>query len=217
MKTLLRSILVAAALVAVVGPVRAVGPVDGEITALYWGSDTKMSTLDEGSGAAGGRAEVWFFKKFGASAARFSPSPEGTLTGSDLGYTNLDLKWRLLSPTKNNFVAFGAGWEKFSVDGLPDGDSDGMRVVAEGRLGLVKILYCYGRAAYLPSLSDLDTGAARLNHGKGREAEVGLQVKPMPFMQFFVGYRQNKTRFESSGGDVDFDSTGPVAGFGFNF
>ncbi len=217
MKTLLRLILFASVLIVVAGPVRALGPVDGEISALYWGSDTRTNAADEGSGAAGGRAEAWFFKKFGASVARFAPSPEGALASTELGYTNLDLKWRLLSPTQNNFVALGAGWQKFSVAGLPDGDSDGVRIVAEGRVGIVKVLYFYGRTAYLPSLSDLDTGVERLSHGTGREAEIGLQLKPWPFMQFFAGYRQTKIQFTSSVGDVDIDSAGPVAGFGVSF
>lgn len=218
MKTSLRcALLSAAVLAATCVPAFALGPVDGEVTALYWGSQTSISTIDESSGAPGGRADLWFWQRWGASAALFQPSPEGDLTGEDIGYANVDLKWRLLSPTQNNFLAFGAGWEKFTLDGVTTASSDGVRVVAEGRVGIVKMLYFYGRAAYVPSLSDLDTGAGVLTDGKGSEGEVGLQLKPFPYMQFFAGYRQNKTEFTSSTGDLAFENKGPVVGLGVNF
>jgi hypothetical protein len=212
-----RALFCAAALAAAIVPAFALGPVDGEVSALYWGSKTEIATLDEGSGAPGGRADLWFFDRWGASAAMFEPSPEGDLAGSDIGYANVDLKWRFLSATRNNFLAIGAGWERFTLDGLAEGESDGVRVVAEGRVGIVKVLYFYGRAAYLPSLSDLDTGTVVLTDGSGSEGEVGLQLKPWPFVQFFAGWRQNKTEFRSVAGDLSFENKGPVVGMGVNF
>jgi hypothetical protein len=218
MKPSLRSVLLSAvALATALAPAQAVGPVDGEVTALYWESETEFDAIVEGSGAPGARADLWFWDRWGASAALFEPSPEGALDGSDLGYANIDLKWRFLSASQNNFLAIGAGWERFTLDGVTEGTSDGVRVLAEGRVGIVKILYFYGRAAYLPELSDLDTGTVVLTNGKGQEGEAGLQLKPLPFLQIFAGYRVNETEFDTPAGPLELKNEGPVVGLGVNF
>ena len=200
-------------------PAWALGPVDGEVTVLYWNSDTDAFGASESSSAVGGRAELWFIKKLGVSAGIYRPEPDGSLDGLEFDYKNLDVKWRLISPTENNFLAVGAGWQLVDIDfGGFDTDTSGLRLVAEGRVGLVNILYLYGRAAYLPSLDDLDTGLITLTDGKGKEFEFGLQLKPMPFIQFFAGFRSHEDNFEGPfGADVDFKHDGIVAGAGVNF
>jgi hypothetical protein len=204
-------ILVAAVVVAglAMGPSLAAGPVDGEITAVYWLSDTKfdLAGLDSGSEkseAIGFRAELWFVKKLGVSAGLFPAE----LADSDetIDYNNLDVKWRLLSPTENNFLAIGAGWQQIDVDSE---DTGGVRVVLDGRVALVGFLYFYGRAAYVPSLSDVGD----LRGGSMTELEAGLMIKPAPFIQLFAGYRSNDVGFDG----VDWTTDGAVAGVGVNF
>jgi hypothetical protein len=198
-------------------PARALGPVDLEVTALFWNSDTEVLGVSESSGEVGGRAEIWF-KKLGASAALFRPRPEGALSDLDFDYTNLDVKWKLISPTENNFIALGAGYQNVDVTagGLSD-DSTGPRLVAEGRVGLTAILYFYGRGAYMPDLSDLEEGTVTLTNGSGFEYEFGLQVKPFPFLQLFGGFRSHKNEYDVPLGTTEFKHDGIVVGGGVNF
>jgi hypothetical protein len=203
--------IVAAVVVAslAIAPSLAAGPVDGEITAVYWLSDTKFDVTGEDTGtekseAIGFRAELWFVKKLGVSAGLFAAD----LADSDetIDYNNLDVKWRVLSPTENNFLAIGAGWQQIDVGGE---DTGGVRIVVDGRVALVGFLYFYGRAAYVPSLSDVDG----LEGGSMTELEAGLMIKPAPFLQLFAGYRSNDVGFDG----VDWTTDGLVGGIGFNF
>lgn len=198
----------------------AAGPVDGEVTALYWGSNTTIDTApSEHSYDAAARAELWFVKKVGLSVSWYRPQPAEALGQVDsMQYANLDLTWRFLSPTKNNFFALGAGWQQVSaVDAFADDSTSGPRVVVEGRVCFVKVLYGYGRGAWLPTLKDWDLLGTPMTDGTGYEAEAGLQIKPMAFMQIFLAYRMSHSEFTSIGGAFDVDHDGPVVGFGVNF
>jgi hypothetical protein len=220
MKVALRWIAPAVLAAASFSPTVAAGPVAGEVTALYWASNSTIDTApSEHSYDAAARAELWFVKKLGLSVSWYRPQPEDALGQVDtMQYANLDLKWRFLSATKNNFFALGAGWQQLdAADGFADDSTAGPRVVAEGRVSFVKILYGYGRAAWLPTLKDWDLFGVPMTDGKGYEAEAGLQIKPTAFMQIFLAYRLSHTAFESVGGAVDVDHDGPVVGFGFNF
>ena len=207
--------LIAAALA--IAPARAVGPVDVEITALGWMSDTDVNGVKESSEAPAARAEVWIVDRFGVSLGYFAPRPGGDLDGFDLTYTNLDLKYRFLSVSRNNFFAVGAGWEQ--IDPKVNGVSkvQGARLAAEGRVGIVKILYFYGRAGYLPKLDDLEIDGTTFTDGKGWDAEAGLQIKPFAFVQFFFGFRTDSLGYRSPEGDLDVKNSGPVVGVGVNF
>ncbi len=192
-----------------VAPSLAAGPVDGEVTAVYWLSDTEVDlgngeSDSVGSEAIGFRAELWFIEKLGVSAGLFAADLEGS--DETVDYNNLDVKWRLLSPTENNFLAVGAGWQQIDVGSE---DTGGVRVVADGRVGLVGFLYFYGRAAYVPSLSDV----GELSGGSMTELEAGLMIKPAPFLQLFAGYRSNDVSFDA----MDWTTDGFVAGVGVNF
>ncbi len=216
MKMLRLAAIALAALAASLGtaPALALGPVDGEVTALYWDSDTDVSGVSEGSGDVAARAELWFFKKWGVSAGYFQPSPEG----ADMEYLNLDAKYRVFSPTEGNFLAVGLGWQTVDLSGGGESaDTSGPRVVAEGRFS-VKIVYLYGRVAWLPKLDDIEIGEGSLTNGDGQELEAGIQIKPFPFFQIFAGYRANKMSFDApEGGTFEIENKGPIAGIGFNF
>jgi len=199
---------VVAALAAAV-PVAAAGPVDGEVTAFYWLSETTSEfdgspSFKEDSDDLGFRGELWFFKRLGVSAGMYSAD----LADSDetVDYTNLDVEWRLISPSENNFFAVGVGWQKIDVG---DDDTSGPRVVVEGRVALVGILYFYGRGAYAPDLDDVGPATG----GKASEYDLGVMIKPAPFLQIFAGYRSNRVSFDG----FDWDTTGPIAGVGINF
>lgn len=221
---LLRITLLVLATMALSSPALALGPVDGEVTALYWMSKTEVETSEDVEGEeedsedVGGRAELWFMKKFGVSAAMYGIDPEGTLEGTDIDQRQLDVKWRLISPTENNFLAIGAGWQQIDFSGDIDDETSGPRLVVEGRLGLVGILYAYGRGAYLPDLDDFTIDDVPLTDGSGHEIEAGVQLKPFPFIQVFAGWRQTGMTFDTPLGDeLEIDSSGPVAGVGINF
>jgi hypothetical protein len=217
MKGTLRLLVLAVIVLGASVPVRALGPLDVEVTALFWNSDTEVLGVSESSGEVGARAEVWF-KRLGASAAYFQPKPEGLLSDLDFEYTNLDVKWKFIAPTENNFFALGAGYQSVDLAGGGfDDDSTGARLVAEGRVGLTGILYFYGRGAYMPELSDIETGTVSLTNGSGFEYEFGLQLKPFPFLQLFGGFRSHKNEYDVPLGTTEFKHDGIVVGGGVNF
>jgi hypothetical protein len=215
--TPIASLLATLCALAATPPARAAGPVSGELTALWWTSDSSITSTSEGSSAGGGRADLWFIDKVGLAGSLFAANPGGTMSGNDLRWAQADVKWRWMSLSKNNFIATGLGWERLSVDGLDDNISTGPRLVVEGRAGIVRILYFYGRGAWMPKLSDIGSTAASLTNGNGREAEAGFQIKPWPFVQFFVGYRYDYAGYDSPVGPIDIETKGPVVGTGFNF
>lgn len=225
MKLVLRSLAAAALATAAASSALAAGPVSGEVTALYWASNTTIADSEsEHSYDAAARAELWFVKKFGLAAAWYRPQPENApaVGVESMQYANLDLKWRFLSPTKNNFLALGAGWQQVDVSGgyafAGDESTSGPRILVEGRACFVKVLYGYARGAWLPTLADWTSSAAGdLRDGDGYEAEAGLQIKPTAFIQIFLAYRMSHTSFVGAAGSVDFDHDGPVVGFGVNF
>jgi len=218
MKRTLR--LLALATVAVLGsrlPAFALGPVDLAVTAYYWNADSEVLNQKESSGDVGGRAELWF-KRIGATGEYFRLSPGGSLSDLDFTYASLDVEWKLLDLTENNFLAVGAGYEKMDLKGNTiDDNSSGPRVMAEGRVGLTSILWFYGRAAYMPDMSDLDAGTVQFTNGSAFEYEFGLQLKPFPFLQLYGGYRQHKDDFDVPLGTTTIKHDGILVGAGVNF
>lgn len=204
-----------AAAVLACAPAFALGPVDVEAGVFYWASDTSVGDVKENSDAPGAWGEVWFAKKIGVAVSRYQARPDGVLDGQDANFTAIDLKWRFLSATRNNYFALGAGWEKAD---LADDSTSSVRLTAEGRVS-IKVVSIYGRAAYLPSLADVDYGGGRLKGDKGREVEAGLAVKPVPFFYVYAGYKSNRLDFEdaATGVKANVEVKGPVAGVGFNF
>lgn len=208
MKKLAGVVAIAAAVFVLgTGSAVAMGPVDGEVTAMYWMSETEVDvgfgSASEDSEDIGFRGELWFMKKLGVSVALFSADLEDS--DATIDYNNLDVKWRVLSPTENNFLAVGAGWQQIDLDG---DDADGFRVVVEGRVAIVGIVYFYGRGAHAP---ELDADGI---DGDMTELEAGVMVKPAPFLQLFGGYRSNDMSFD---GGIDLTTDGFVIGAGVNF
>lgn len=180
------------------GPVLAAGPIDGEVSAVWWANDfdTKSETASTSTdaGAPGLRAEMWMFNRYGLRASQFGSDPDGS-DGAD--YTSVDVMWRALSPTENNFLAVGLGWQQMDVDGLDEATS-GARVTVEGRVSLMGMLYAYGHGSYLPSLSDTDAADPQQGEFRdldGYEYELGVAWNAMPFMDVHAGYRVNNMSF----------------------
>jgi hypothetical protein len=180
------------------GPVLAAGPIDGEVSTVWWANDfdTKSETASTSSdaGAPGLRAELWMLNRYGLRASRFGSDPDGS-DGAD--YTSVDVMWRALSPTENNFVAVGLGWQQMDVEGLDEATS-GARVTVEGRVSLMGMLYAYGHGSFLPSLSDTDAADPQQGQFEDLDAyeyELGVAWNAMPFMDVHAGYRVNNLSF----------------------
>jgi hypothetical protein len=209
-------------------PALAVGPVDGEVNALWWVNDTDVKTQAgsaSGDGDAPGlRAEVWMFERYGVRAAQFSSDVSELGMNDSNDYTSIDLMWKAFAPTEHNFVAFGAGYEEMDLGLLGlDGDTSGVRLTAEGRVGFIGALYGYAQGAYLPSLGDTPSVVPLVSFRDmdGLEYELGISWKFMPFASLRAGYRQTSIDFTQSNGVTNFDgtaeSTGFVAGVGAHF
>jgi len=191
----------------------ALGPVDGEVAVLYWTGDAEFGGESVDVDGPGVRAELWFFKNFGVSAELFKMEADSE---GDLDYTNLDIKWRPISPTENSFFALGAGWQQIDLEGA---EASGLRLVAEGRVGLAGIVYGYGRVAYFPSLGDLKVGGETVaTDVDGHEFDLGIAVEPMPFLSLWAGYRINNIDLNiGEGGSTSLETSGFYAGAGFHF
>jgi hypothetical protein len=179
-------------------PLFAAGPIDGEVSAVWWANDfetkSQTATTSEDAGAPGLRAELWMLERYGVRACQYGSDPSGS-DGAD--YTSVDVMWRAFSPTENNFVALGLGWQQMDIDGLAD-ETSGMRVALEGRVGLMDMLYAYGHGSYLPSLDDVD--AVDPTFGRYRdldayEYELGVAWNAAPFVNVHAGYRVNNVSF----------------------
>lgn len=188
-----------------VAPAWAVGPVDGEIGAIWWQNDFESTggstNVSDEASAPGFRAELWFAKKFGVRAATFNADVDNiNVESSD--YTSVDVLYKLFAPTKNNFIALGAGWQEMDLEsiGVADGTS-GARISAEGRVGLIGMVHVYGQGSYLPELDDapaMNSADGMFREIEGMEYEVGLSWKMFPFVAAKAGYRVT---------DVDFTRT----------
>jgi hypothetical protein len=187
-------------------PAAAAGPVDGEVTVYYWLSETDLDGVQADSGAPGGRASLWM-QRLGVSGAVFRPDPESPLEPLERDDLQLDVQWRIVNVTENNWLALGAGWQAVEFAEGGEAETSGVRLTAEGRVG------------YLPDLDDLVLQGTSLTGGKGHEVEVGVQLKPFPFVQFFAGFRQRQMTFDlpASGGETEIEDSGFFAAAGVNF
>jgi hypothetical protein len=179
-------------------PLLAAGPVNGEVSAVWWANDLETSgqttNSSEDGSAPGLRAEMWMLERYGLRATRFGSDTNGS-QGAD--YTSLDVMWRALSPTQNNFVAVGVGWQQLDLQGFAE-QTSGMRVALEGRVGLMDMLYAYGHGSYLPSLDDtnaIDPTLGRFEDLDAYEYEMGVAWNATPFLNVHAGYRVNTVNF----------------------
>jgi hypothetical protein len=210
--------LLALATVCVLGsavPVRALGPVDLEVTDPVLEPDTEVLGVSEASGDVGARAEMWI-TRFGVSASFYQYTPEDSLSSLDFQYTNLDAKWKLISPTENNFFALGVGYQKIDLDSSGFSDSsEGPRLVAEGRVGLTNLLYFYGRGAYMPDLP-ISTRAWGRHRRLGHSTSLAWVGEALPSSSSSEA-TASTDEYETGIGNTEFKHDGLVAGAGVNF
>lgn len=204
----------------------AAAAVDGEVELRYWQNDVKLGGdgSDESAGApgAGLRAEIALIKRLAFAFEYFELTGEDEFDGTDITEWNLDAKWRIVAPSENTFFALGLGYGTFEVgDSGESFDSDGFRIVADGRFGFIGILYVYGRLAYMPSLSDLTIDGFTFAEGDNAyNFEIGLGIEPIPILSLWVGYRMDEYKFKEPGGGsgrLSLENSGAFLGAGIHF
>ena len=204
----------AAIALAAAAPAAALGPLDIELQVNWWEAESDVDGAVEDSGAPGGRVDLWFGNRVGASAGYAQTEPGGFLEGEELVYSNLDLKFRLFNVADNGYLAVGGGWQK--VD-LFDETTDGPRASVDGRVGFVGVLYGYARGAYYFGLGDIESDDGDVEVDDGWEAEAGLALHPLPFLWFYGGWRKNSVEFTGDFGPTRVQNEGWVGGIGVTF
>jgi hypothetical protein len=195
-------------------PAKAIGPVDVEVGAGYWDADTEIVNVSESAAAPALFGNVWMKNALGFGVSRYEAVPEGTLDGADTEYTAVDAKWRFMNATRNNFVAVGAGIEQV---GVVDDNTVAPRVLVEGRAS-VKMVYFFGKAAYLPTMGSMNIEGAEYDGKTGTEFEAGVGVHPIPLLSINLSYKANSVDLESPiFGSVTIDNKGPMLGLVFSF
>lgn len=224
---LLAGLVVAAATL----PALAIGPIDGEIGAVYWANeyDTRgglASLASEDANAPGYRAEVWLFERYGLRAGVYTSDLEDVGMESS-EYASVDLLWKAFAPSKNNFLAVGAGWQEMDLTAVGlDGETSGGRLSVEGRVS-AGFVYFYGQGSFLPEMDDAESSTGtdgRFEELTGHEVEVGVSWKLLPFVSLRTGYRTHsmefvRTDFDLLGSEIDgeVESSGFLAGVTIRF
>jgi len=185
----------------------AAGPVDGEVGINWWANDFDADIGDGevDAGAVGGHLQLWWNETWGVKGALYRSDLADSGSAGDVDYLSVDLKRRLISVTEHNYLAAGVGYERLDLRG---GDTQGLRLLAEGRVGVVGAVWVYGHAAWMPVFDDT---AAREDQD-AMELEAGIGFSPLPFMKLSAGWRQfeldftdtttNSGRSNSAGGPV---------------
>ena len=214
-RILIAGVCLSVAVLAATSRAHAIGPVDAEVGLAYWNAETEATgSTSENAAAPAGFGNVWLKNALGFGVSRYEASPEGTLQGADSDFTAVDAKWRFLNATRNNFVAVGLGAEKV---GIVDDSTTAARIVVEGRVS-IKMVYVYGKGAYLPSLGDMTISGVTYDGKTGTELEAGVAVHPIPLLSVYAAYKSNSIDLTSPiFGDVSLDNKGPVAGMIFSF
>lgn len=195
-------------------PAKAIGPVDVEVGAGYWDADTEIVNVSESASAPALFGNVWMKNALGFGVSRYEAVPTGQLDGADTDYTAVDAKWRFMNATRNNFVAVGAGVEQV---GVVDDSTVAPRVMVEGRAS-VKMVYFFGKAAYLPSMGTMNIQGQEYDGKTGTEFEAGVGVHPIPLLSINLSYKANSVDLESPiFGSVSIDNKGPMLGLVFSF
>ena len=178
----------------------ALGPVDGEIGFALWNNEfeTDISAGEIDAGSLMLHGEVWLGDRWGLRAAWFDSDLESTAF-SDQSRLQVEVRRRLLKATDNNFFALGAGLEKIELEN--GSDSNGLRLSAEGRLGLPGPVFLFGRYSWIPILED----AGNFENVSATEFDAGIHVTPIPFVSLRAGYLQY---------ELDYDDTAAASGSG---
>lgn len=188
--------LVAAGLFLLSGKLHAAGPLDAEAGLLLWFPDVDTSDISAISAdGQGSYADLWWSNSWGLSADYFEVDPDfGGL--ADTTSFSLDIKRRLISPTENNYIALGAGWEDNELVG--GGSAEGPRLLVEARAGL-GIVFAYGKLAWMPDLGD----SGVFSDLEGTETDLGVSITPFPLVNFRIGYRKFETDFNGGSFQAD--------------
>jgi hypothetical protein len=185
----------AALLLLVAGPALAVGPVDLEVGAVWWQSETEIEsgsmseTYD--SEAPGAHAQLWV-GNWGVNADWFETSIDEGGVDVDGTWFNVDVR-RQWAFTENNYFAVGVGWQMIDYD---EWDTSGLRVSAEGRVGLFGLVMGYAEAGFYPELDDIEDGDMVGEDVMGYDVEVGVMIHPAPFLRLRAGYRMSSLEFD---------------------
>lgn len=204
-----RAIAVVLTLMALPGSaVLAAGPVDGEATLNWWANDFDADVGDSeiDAGAFGGTAELWWNQSWGLKGALYRSDLADSGGNDDSDYLSIDLKRRLISPTENNYIAAGLGYERLSLD---SGDNtQGVRLLVEGRLGVAGTVYAYGESAWMPAFED----TSEREDLDAVEFELGVGFSPLPFMTVSGGWRKFALDFTdtATGSGRQTSASGPV-------
>ncbi len=188
--------------------------IDGSFNLAWWSNNFSANALDASfdAGTVGAEAEVWWSQRWGLKGSLFKSDVLESNSKEGPDFLSVDLKRRLISPTKNSFLAVGLGWE--SMDLGKGADTQGPRFLLQGSLGLTPVLAIYGHTAWLPVMGDSE----QLNDPRGFEFEAGIALNPFPFLSLRAGYRQFNLDFKSlEGADEASKSKGVILGAGVEF
>ncbi len=229
------TITLAVLLFAFVSPALALGPVDVEVGAAYWLSDTSLDFAGESLSADSADMNLWgqiWVTKWGAKAAIYKTDLDHKeFDGSfQIDYTSLDLRYKVLELTDNNFIAVGVGYQKVEFDSVDASslDTTGWRVSTEAHIGLGRMINFYGDGAYYFGLDDISQeGDTLARDPSGWELEVGVSFKPAPFLNIRAGYRKSSLDMDILDGGprkdmpstygYSIDSDGFILGVSANF
>lgn len=200
-----------------VAPAMALGPVDVEAGVVYWMQDVDFQTGAAGLTLDGDDiglfAEIWI-GDIAIRGAQYSTDVGEQGLDFTIDWQSIDVRWKALELTDSNYVAIGAGVQRITIEGLGgNDDSSGFRVSAAARFGLGRLFAIYGDAAYYVSMDDFSNGT----NVDGYEAEVGLSVKPAPFLNIRAGYRKSSVDYTLGSVDREIAPDGFLAGVTVNF
>ena len=188
--------------------------VDGSAYLSWWSNNFSANALDASfdAGTVGAEGEVWWAQKWGIKGSLYKSDVVESNSREGPDFLSVDIKRRLISPTENNFLALGLGWQ--DVEFGKGVDTQGYRLLLQGGLGLTPVLSIYGHTAWLPGMVESD----ELEDPKGLEFEAGIALKPFPFISFRAGYRTFKLDYVSiQGANETSKSKGVIIGAGVTF
>jgi hypothetical protein len=198
-------------------PVFAIGPVDVEIGGFAWQNDLELRDgtgvlVKESGDAAAFMAGAWI-KRFGVRVSHYESDTDNI---GDVKYDQAELLFKVAQFGENDYVAVGAGAQRLSLDfGDAEDDTTGVRVLVEGRVGIVGMLYGYAYLSVSPDLGDLEN--LGLRDVEGRERELGVGIHPFPFLWVRGGYREVSFDLKDAVGEPEIESSGFVLGAVISF
>lgn len=190
----------------------ALGPVDGEIGIGWWANDFEadFANADIDAGSTFIYGEGWLGDHWGIRGAWYDSDLEGEGFDNQTRY-NLELRRKFFGITDNNFVALGAGLENIDLEN--GSDTQGLRLSAEGRLGIPGPFFFYGRIAWIPEMSD----AGNFEDISGRELDLGIHITPFPFISLRLGYQDYELDYDRPGGNGGSSTSGAYLGLGLHW